>query len=231
MKSLFLLPLLLSLSGCATSQEYMQYLQAQENIAVARSNADAERYRAMAAIAQSGDTAVKVSAMFALQEQGAKGAQGPGIAPPKSVLDQVISLASPLLHFGGLIYQTRATMRASDNATALGIRQSDNATALGVSTNASFASMAGSQTALGQAGFKSLEGVAGQIQAPVTVVPQANVTTTTLSGTGVLGSGTYSTASNTSLSGTGVLGGGSYSYNPNTITNNADDHTYTVTTK
>lgn len=73
--------------------------------------------------------------------------------------------------------------------------QSNNATALGISTNS------------------TMLGIAGKIQAPVAIVPQANVTTTTntdrndvtttttdrhdtvttLSGTGTLGSGAYST--------------------------------------
>ena len=81
---------------------------------------------------------------------------------------------------------------------------SNNATAVAVSTN------------------ETMLGIAGKIQAPV-----ANITTTTtLSGTGNLGSGSYTTNANPVLSGTGTLGSGAYS----TVDNHSvDNHTITPT--
>ena len=81
---------------------------------------------------------------------------------------------------------------------------SNNATAVAVSTN------------------ETMLGIAGKIQAPV-----ANITTTTtLSGTGNLGSGSYTTNANPVLSGTGTLGSGAYS----TVDNHSvDNHTVTPT--
>jgi hypothetical protein len=86
--------------------------------------------------------------------------------------------------------------------------QSNNSARVAISTNETF------------------YGLAGKIQAPVVTTPQANVTSNTsytLSGTGVLGSGSYSTIANPTtthtLSGTGVLGNGTNAPNTTTTTN------------
>jgi len=149
----------LALSGCAAT-EYAQYSKAQTDIATARHAADSERYKAMAAIAASGDGSAKVAAVMAMAMGQSAGAQATIQAPQASQALQWASILVPgLTQVMGMRYSYLSQQTASNNATALGI-----------STNGTFA------------------GIAGKIQAP------GAITTTTLSGTGNLGSGTYGTA-------------------------------------
>lgn len=172
---------LLAASGCA-SDDYRLYAESQAAIHTARANADAERYRAMASIAQSGDTTAKVAAMFAMQAAGNGGQQPAHIAAPKSTAEVARDWLGMILPVAIQGYGIHANSQVM-------MRQSDNSARVAESTNAAFV------------------GIAGQIQAPA-----ANVTTTTLSGSGVIGSGFYSapTTTVTTLSGSGVLGSGSY---------------------
>lgn len=150
----------LALAGCA-SPEYAQYSKAQTDIATARHAADTERYKALAAIAASGDSTAKVAAVIALAVSMAPGGspQSTVQAPQASQALQWASILVPgLTQVAGMRYQHLSA-----------VTQSNNATALGVSTNGTFASLA------------------SNIQAP------GSVTTNTLSGTGTLGSGAYST--------------------------------------
>ena len=80
------------------------------------------------------------------------------------------SWADYALQWTGLLLPTFGQVYTINKQTSLGLRQSDNATAVAVSTNSAFV------------------GIASQIQAPA-----ANVT---LSGTGVIGAGTYSIGAN-----------------------------------
>ena len=145
------------------SPDYAQYSKAQTDIATARHSADAARYRALSDIAATGDSSAKVAAVMALA-LGANTAQQPVIQAPQP--NQALQWASILVP--GLTQV--AGMRYNYLSQQA---QSNNATTLGLSTNNAFV------------------GLAGKIQAP-----GANTTTTTattLSGTGNLGSGTYST--------------------------------------
>ena len=184
MKNLFLAAMLsLSLVGCATN-DYEMYAENHAKIEIAKANADAERYKAMSAIAQSGDTSAKVAAVVALSINGnsSNGSKQDNMAAPQA--NTALQWASILVPGVTQIYGISANMRVAMN-------QSDNMAKVAVSTNDTFT------------------GIAGKIQAPA-----ANLTTnTTLSGTGVLGNGTYSTSANQAnqtLSGTGVLGSGTY---------------------
>ena len=149
----------LALTGCA-SNDYAQYSKAQTDIATARHAADAERYKAFAAIAGQGDATAKVAAVMAMaMGSSGQGTGAPMAAPQASQVLQWASILVPgLTQVAGMRYQHLSN-----------VTQSNNATALGISTNGTFASMA------------------GHIQAP------GSVTTNTLSGTGTLGSGAYST--------------------------------------
>lgn len=158
--------LLLSLTGCATAGDYRAYVAAHESIEAARHNADAERWRAMAAIAQTGDSSAKIAAVMAMGMGHGNGIQPAQIRAPESVGDQALrwlNLIAPLAVQGYGIHAN----------TAMGMRQSDNSTALGISTNSAFV------------------GMAGKIQSPA-----ANIMTT-LSGTGVIGGGSYADTHNT----------------------------------
>lgn len=95
MKAL-LIVVLLALVGCATS--YDKYLSAQEAIATAQASADAERYKAMAAIASGGDATARVAAVMAMQQAGQARATT-ALAPPVSTFDralQVLGIALPV---------------------------------------------------------------------------------------------------------------------------------------
>jgi hypothetical protein len=156
----------LALSACA-APGYEQYLAAQQGIATARSNADIARYDALANIAQKGDSAASVAAAMALAMGG--NTPQPVIAAPQNEWLQWASVLVPAL----------TNAYAIGKSADVAIHASDNAYKTSASTTGGF-------VALGQ-----------QIQAPVIaapVTPQANITNTyTLSGTGVLGSGTYQT--------------------------------------
>jgi hypothetical protein len=153
----------LALTGCATGQ-YEAYAKATSAQAEATANAQAERFKALGRLADSGSDVAKVAAVMALAGHGTGSTpQATPIAAPRSPGDTALQWASILVPTFGQAYAIGQNVK-------LGMRQSDNATALGISTNGTFASMA------------------GQIQAPAPNM--------TLSGTGVLGSGSYSIGAN-----------------------------------
>ncbi len=155
-----------ALSACA-APGYEQYLAAQQGIATARSNADIARYDALANIASKGDSAASVAAAMALAMGG--NAPQPVIAAPQN----------ELLQWAGVLVPALTQAYAIGQSANVAINASNNAARSAEATTAGFV------------------GMAGKIQAPVIaapVLPQANVSTiTTLSGTGTLGSGSYST--------------------------------------
>ena len=110
------------------------------------------------------------------------------------------------MQWTGLLLPTVGQIYTVNKQTSLGMRQSDNATALGISTNAAFV------------------GIASQIQAPA-----ANMT---ISGTGVIGAGSYSIGANSgSNSGnSGRLAGGSITDNTATPTVVTSTNTTTTNT-
>ena len=119
------------------------------------------------------------------------------------------SWADYALQWTGLLLPTFGQVYTINKQTSLGLRQSDNATALGVSTNAAFV------------------GIASQIQAPA-----ANMT---ISGTGVIGAGSYTIGANSGQNSgnSGRLAGGAITDNtavPTVVTNtNTTTTTNTIT--
>jgi len=119
------------------------------------------------------------------------------------------SWADYALQWTGLLLPTFGQVYTINKQTSLGLRQSDNATALGVSTNSAFV------------------GIASQIQAPA-----ANMT---ISGTGVIGAGTYSIGANSGQNSgnSGRLAGGAITDNtavPTVVTStNTTTTTNTIT--
>jgi hypothetical protein len=112
------------------------------------------------------------------------------------------------MQWTGLLLPTVGQIYTVNKQTSLGMRQSDNATALGVSTNAAFV------------------GIASQIQAPA-----ANMT---ISGTGVIGAGSYSIGANSGANSgnSGRLAGGSITDNtatPTVVTSTNTTTTNTIT--
>lgn len=166
MRGLIIVIAACALSACA-APGYEQYLAAQQGIATARSNADIARYDALANIASKGDSAASVAAAMALAMGG--NTPQPVIAAPQN----------ELLQWAGVLVPALTQAYAIGQSANVAINASNNAARAAEATTAGFV------------------GMAGKIQAPViapTVLPQANVSTiTTLSGTGTLGSGSYST--------------------------------------
>lgn len=173
----------LALTGCAT-QDYQHYAQAQMAMAQAKSTADQARYTALARIAESGDSVARVAAVMSLAGLGDGARQAPStVAAPTAPGSTALQWASILVP--GV---TQAYMISSN--VKLGMRQSDNATALGLGQSRD-------QAATSAATFAAFGSMASQIQAPAAnVSTTTNTTTTTLSGTGVLGSGSYSIGPN-----------------------------------
>ncbi len=123
------------------------------------------RSNALAAIAAGSSGEAKVAAVMALALGGVNQIQAPQ--------NEALTWASILVPGLAQVYGIRQSSKVAMNA-------STNAMLTAGSTNAAFV------------------GMASQIQAPVVATPQANImttntTNTTLSGTGVLGSGAYST--------------------------------------
>ena len=116
------------------------------------------------------------------------------------------SWADYAMQWTGLLLPTIGQVYTVNKQTSLGMRQSDNATALGISTNAAFV------------------GIASQIQAPA-----ANMT---ISGTGVIGAGSYSIGANSGANSgnSGRLAGGSITDNTATPTVVTNTNTTTTTT-
>jgi len=172
----------LALTGCA-STEYAQYTATQQSIAASKAQADTARYNALADIAKNGSDSAKVAAVMALAMGGQVQQQGAQVAAPQR--SDALMWASVLVP---AVTQAYSIAKSADVA----INSSNDAMLTSASTTQGFVN------------------IASQIQAPVVaapVMPQANVSTTTtttttssadqtLSGTGVLGAGTYSTQAN-----------------------------------
>jgi len=147
----FLILLALFISGCA-SQDYALYAKAQGDVDIARHNADAEKYKAMASIASSGDQSAKVAAVMALALGQASTGQQPAMQAPQA--STALQWAQVLVPGLTQIVGVTANMR-------LGMAQSDNGAKIAVSTNDTFGA------------------IAGKIQAPAANITTTTTTTTT----------------------------------------------------
>jgi hypothetical protein len=154
-KFLLLAPLLLA--SCATN--YDGYAEANVKIAQARAQSESERYKAMAAIAATGDSAAKVAAVMSMVLGQPNQAQQQ-LAPPKSAADTTLQAIATILPSIAQIY-------GINRQVALGMEQVRGNVAI--------------QQAVSSAGVANTAstnntflGMAGKIQAPA-----ANITTTT----------------------------------------------------
>lgn len=135
MKTLLIVALASSLlMGCANT-EYLAYSRAQTEIEVSKNLALSAKYKAMEAIAASGDATAKVAAVMALS-MGSQGgsSQGASIAAPAP--NQALQWASVIVpgvtQVLGMRYNYLST-----------VQQSNNSAAVAQSTNASFVGIAG----------------------------------------------------------------------------------------
>ncbi len=153
-----------ALMGCATA-DYKSYAEAQIAVAAVKAEADKARYQALASIAQTGGDAAKVAVVMGLQFGNQAQGQN-ALAAPKSTSDSMFQWASILVPAATQAY-------AIGKNAAVQIESSRNAAATAQSTNQAFVS------------------IAGQIQAPGTITTTTTTTESNLSGTGVLGAGSY----------------------------------------
>jgi hypothetical protein len=116
----------LALTGCA-SNNYQQYTKTQENIAVARAEVDIARYKALEAIANSGDTTARVAALMVLQ-QGAPQNNSPKIEQPSNAGDTALRWASVLVPSLTQLY-------GIGKSTDLAIVNSNNNKDISINTN------------------------------------------------------------------------------------------------
>ena len=169
---------LAALAGCASPDMYRQYAEGQAKIEVAKYTAQAEKYKAIAQIAGTGDATAKVAAVVAMA-MGDTGSGGSGtggsaqLQAPKDPSDTAIQWASILVPATvqgfGIKANRDVAIRQSDNSTTLGIRQSDNAASVQISTN---------QTMQGiSLGIANL--IPQTISALPSAPPPSNTTTTT----------------------------------------------------
>ncbi len=187
MKLIAIILTALALTGCATNQ-YEAYTAATTAQAVAVANAQAERYKALGRLADSGSDVARVAAVMALAGHSTGSAtQATPIAAPRSPGDTALQWASILAPTITQAYMIGQNVK-------LGMKQSDNATALGISTNSTFAS------------------VAGQIQAPA---PNMTLSGTGVLGSG---SYTIGANSGTNSGNSGRLAGTSITDNTSTPT-------------
>lgn len=125
----------IAITGCA-SGDYVQYAKAQENIEVAKAQAQAARYKALGEIAKEGDSTSKVAAVMALalgSSQGGTQGNAPVAAPERN---QALQWASILLPSLTQIYGIRSNADVA-------IRSSDNAAATSIATTNGFIGLAG----------------------------------------------------------------------------------------
>lgn len=171
-KVLLALILVLSLGGCA-STEYKMYLKSQETIEMARYTAEGEKYKALGLVANSGDSTAKVAAVMALALGNSQTSSTTKVQAPQSgsALQWASVLVPGLTQVAGFRYNY---MTLSE--------QSKNNASVAISTNNTFA------------------GIASNIPSSIVTTTTTTDNSQVLSGTGNLGTGTYSVVDNHELS-------------------------------
>lgn len=136
---------LVALTGCETTARYQTYADGEAKIKIAQYTAQAEKYRAMAAIAANGSESAKVAAVVAMaMESNGAAQQGAGgtLAAPKDPSDTALQWAGVLVPATVQGYAINANkglgLRQSDNQTALGITHSNNNVRVTESNNNTF---------------------------------------------------------------------------------------------
>lgn len=182
---LFLLAVALALTGCAS--DYKLYADATAKSEIARHNADAAKYKAMADIAAQGDASAKVAAVMAIalgDRQGA--AQGTQLRPPEHATGTLLQwaqvLVNPLTQMYGA-YSARRMGEAQANYSFQGLK----------STNDTFGLIASKIQAPGV----PAPNVTTTTNTTTTTTDRHDVTTSMTDSTGVLGSGTYNPVATT----------------------------------
>ncbi len=112
----------LTLTGCATStSDYERYTQAQEAIAIARSQAEIARYKALEAIALKGDSGAGVAAAMGIAMGG-----GQNTAPRDSPISQPRSTTDKLLPWASLLVPSLTQFYSIQKNAEISITNSNN---------------------------------------------------------------------------------------------------------
>lgn len=197
----------LVVAGCTTlDPNYKARVDAQ--LAIERAHADVEkqkalaeqaRFVAMGKIGETGDSTAKAVAVMALAMAG----QGAAVSQQRQPqpLPHFETMGDKALKWTAVLAGPLTNVASGYFGYRLGVAQSDNNAATTIAGYNSFSNIASSgfnaAGTIATSGFNATSQLGSFIQAP-----QPNIT---LSGSGVVGSGTHS-----SLSGTGVLGSGTY---------------------
>lgn len=172
----------LALTGCAS--DYRLYADASAKSEIARHNADAAKYRAMADIAAQGDASAKVAAVMAIALGQQSTAQAQQLRPPEHATGTLLQWAQVLVNPLTQMYGAYSARRVGESQASYSFQGLK-------STNDTFGL------------------IASKIQAPATPAPNVTTTTNTTTtdrhdvttsmtnSTGVLGSGTYNPVTTT----------------------------------
>ncbi len=144
-KLLASLTLAVALVGCASTEQYQAYTAAHQ----AYAEAEAEKYRALAAMSRQSDPTAKAIAAVMLGGGGPGGNTRPQIALPESAGDKFLKWTSVLM-------PAVTQMYVANQSAGVAINQSNNAAATAASTNNAFV------------------GIASKIQAPGAVTTYTN---------------------------------------------------------
>ena len=147
-------------TGCA-NQAAQDYYLAMNAAAVANSNQQEARYRALASVAESGDATAAIAATMAIAMTRDT------VIAPQYVESEALSftrvLAAPVAAVAGLYIQADVSKNASDNATRVQLGTQSMVTGLGAqyatataNSAASLATATGAVADLGRAGFDAL---------------------------------------------------------------------------
>ncbi|MFN3630319.1 MAG: hypothetical protein ACK4XK_09770 [Casimicrobiaceae bacterium] len=215
----------LALAGCASNPDYQAQIAAYRDVETTRAKADAEKYAALAAIAQGADAGTKQTALQAWQavamvdsmKLGGRGTTDVPAAPPTWYdrgFNVLTSLAPVAAQVWGQYYGLRGQITMSNNATAASIANINAFRDMSVASSNSMAEVA-------RSGFTNLAHVGGTPRYVVTAGNDATIafggsatrtTTTTVNCTSTSGSGGSSSSSSgngqSTTSGSGAAGSG-----------------------
>lgn len=131
-KLLATLALAVTLVGCASTEQYQAYTAAHQ----AYAEAEAEKYRALAAMARQSDPTAKAIAAVMLGGGAPAGSTRAQIAMPESTGDKFLKWTSVLM-------PAVTQMYVANQSAGVAINQSNNAAATAISTNNAFVGIAG----------------------------------------------------------------------------------------
>ena len=134
MKYLASLLIIALLAGCSNTS-YEKYADGYKAVGIAEAEAETARWNAIAKVAENGDTAAKVGALFALA-QGGQTKQHAQFTPPKSTEETIREWA-------GVLVPGATQMYAAHENRLLGTTQSFNARDVSLGNYATFGNIAG----------------------------------------------------------------------------------------